>query len=497
MNKKALVISIITTFFYALVTLNTVLHHEVWADEAQVWMLCKNLSIPELFNHLKNEGHPIFFYLLTMPFAKLFPDIIFMKLICWLFMSASVFLLMYFSLFKIYTKLAIILSAGFIYFFPVLARGYSIIPFLIFMAAILYSKQKEHPILYALNIVLLTNTHVIMSVLCFCLTINFIYETVRINIKSKSYNEIKKYVLPILIMLLGFLATILILCHTTSSNICINIKTEDFFETAKRVISLFFLNSVNYSQDYDKILPSTPLEALGVSTIIISYILLFKNLFSYDKKLFGIALSSIGFQLCIYIFAYNAHIYTNRLFCAHIILVFCFWLLLQNKPQNFLKEKTINILISLLFLATIYNGINYTNLDLKLEYSGSKGTAEFIKKNIPSDNSIILADIEAFSIAVAYYLHENPTLYSVKRNKIMKHVIWDKENQSLLSNEDWIKKAQYYNEIEKKNVYALVPYLSKKNELNNIYPKHFQLLYESKINIETREGHRLYKYIGD
>ena len=80
-NKKQLIFDFVITIIYALLTLNTVLHHELWADEAQVWLLCKNLSIPELYNHLKNEGHPILFYLLVMPFAKMFSNIIYMIII--------------------------------------------------------------------------------------------------------------------------------------------------------------------------------------------------------------------------------------------------------------------------------------------------------------------------------------------------------------------------------------------------------------------------------
>ena len=43
MNKK-LLFSIIFTLIYALITLIVVLRHEIWADEAQVWMLSKYLS---------------------------------------------------------------------------------------------------------------------------------------------------------------------------------------------------------------------------------------------------------------------------------------------------------------------------------------------------------------------------------------------------------------------------------------------------------------------
>ena len=68
-NKREVIVNILLTILYALFTLMIVLHHEIWADEAQVWLLCKNLSVFELFKHLVQEGHPSLFYLLMMPFA--------------------------------------------------------------------------------------------------------------------------------------------------------------------------------------------------------------------------------------------------------------------------------------------------------------------------------------------------------------------------------------------------------------------------------------------
>ena len=62
-SKKTLFKNIICTILYAVFTLIIVLHHETWADEAQVWLLAKHLSIFDfsLFKHLVNEGHPSFF----------------------------------------------------------------------------------------------------------------------------------------------------------------------------------------------------------------------------------------------------------------------------------------------------------------------------------------------------------------------------------------------------------------------------------------------------
>ena len=59
-------LNILLVILYALWTLFVVIHHEVWCDEAQVWQICKHLSVLELFKHLVNEGHPAFFYLINI-----------------------------------------------------------------------------------------------------------------------------------------------------------------------------------------------------------------------------------------------------------------------------------------------------------------------------------------------------------------------------------------------------------------------------------------------
>ena len=140
MNKT--VKSIIIALVYALFTLFLVLHHEIWRDEAQVWLLVKYSNLPQLFERLINEGHPPLFYLINMLFQKIGLSILSMQLFCWLSSVLGVFLLFRYSPFKWWVNLSIVLSAGFIYDFPVIARGYSLLPFLVFSAAALYSKAK-------------------------------------------------------------------------------------------------------------------------------------------------------------------------------------------------------------------------------------------------------------------------------------------------------------------------------------------------------------------
>ena len=499
MNKK-LLFSIIFTLIYALITLIVVLRHEIWADEAQVWMLSKYLSIPELINHLHNEGHPSLMYLITMPFAKYFSNIIFMQLICWCAMCFAVFLLMYKSPFPLIVKLAICSSAGFLYFLPVIARSYSLIPILIFLAAMLYSNKKENPILYAISLFFLANTHAIMFGFVFVLFSLFIYEI----IKEKDYK--KENIISILIIFLGLLCVILQLHNTTSNNIYITFNQKNLLLNFIKVPVFFFINAYNKMILLQKSLITPILDIFAILTLVTTFIILFINLYLNNKKLFLICSIGITFQFAIYILTYSSNIYITRIFSAFIILIFCFWILYQqeNFKQNskICNKRITTILLSLFFFLTIQNGINYWIWDYKYNYAGAKETAEFIKQNI-DNNSNLLIDNEAYMISLAYYLREDYKLISICRDKILNYVIWDKINQQRFTNKAWKSYCQILSERGINNIYLVRSYADEQDprkriiKIENEYGTNFKLIFSSSPAIEPNEGYRIYKYIKD
>ncbi len=323
MNKK-LVVSVVLTIIYAVITLIAVLHHEIWADEAQVWQLCKYLSLPELFNHLHNEGHPSLFYLLVMPFAKLSSNIIYMQLICWLTMCIAVFLLIYKSPFANIVKFAIITSAGFLYFLPVVARNYSIIPVLIFLAAILYTKQKEHPVIYALIIALIANTHAIMLGFSGIMFLVFLYDNFK-ELKNK------KIIISIALMLLGIIACVLQIYDTAGNNIYITFNTTHLLSKIVYTFLNFFAYSFLYGiKQGNNVIPL--FAKIMISIMALCFIYIHWALLRKSKKLFIIAIFSFLFQMSIYIFLYGASdtIYVTKIFSYYVIMVFCVWLFMKT-----------------------------------------------------------------------------------------------------------------------------------------------------------------------
>ena len=497
-DKKILLKNIFFTILYAIFTLILVLHHEIWADEAQVWMLAKYLSIPELFKHLVNEGHPSLFYLLMMPFAKTGMSIFCMQFVCWISTVISVFLLLQYSPFSKGAKLAIITSAGFLYFFPVLARTYSVLPMLVFFTAILYPKSEKHPFLYSTILFITANIHVIMLGFVGILGCIFAYDNIIKPWKQLQKTEKQKYISAVFIVFLGMFLVWLQLHGTTSSNAFIKYDFGNIISNTFSVTTKFFVDAYDarFSDTFEYLTISNTIFCILIVSIIL-YITLFVILFKTNKKMFLIALCGVGFQFVVYILAYNYCVYVSRIFCAHIIVLFALWYVMNDKNTTEKTKKVINITLILFLIITLFNGIKYSLWDMLYNYSAAKPTAEFVEKNINKENSIIITDNIPYCMSLIYYLDGKYDIYSALTKKSIKYIVWDKTMYHFLSEEGWDDYMQYMKTVDKefltKKLYVVLPTFQKYMfDVNNL--KNFKKIYESKDTVLKFEGYRIYEY---
>ena len=94
--------------------------HELWRDEANVWLIARDLSPIQLFREIRYQGHPCLWYLLVMPFAKLgFP----FKTICalsFIVMAFGAGIFTFRAPFHPITKFVCLLSPIFSYYYSLM-----------------------------------------------------------------------------------------------------------------------------------------------------------------------------------------------------------------------------------------------------------------------------------------------------------------------------------------------------------------------------------------
>jgi hypothetical protein len=133
--------------------------HEPWRDEAQAWLLARDLSIPQLLLHnLRYEGHPGLWYLILWGPAHLHVAYAALGWIAAGIAAAGTYVLLRLAPFPFYLRAALPFTFFLAYQFAVVARSYVLFPLLCFLIAHVY--RESRPVTMAVLLGLLANVSV-------------------------------------------------------------------------------------------------------------------------------------------------------------------------------------------------------------------------------------------------------------------------------------------------------------------------------------------------
>lgn len=144
---------------YAAAVLFVTLHHEPWRDEADVWLVARDASVPELFRWASHGGSPVLWYLLVKPLAAALPyisqNLLHVAVAC-----GSAWLLLVLSPFTRVTRLLLLAGYYFSYEYAVISRPYAIGILLAFAAVAVDRKWPDRTLAFCTAVALLANTSV-------------------------------------------------------------------------------------------------------------------------------------------------------------------------------------------------------------------------------------------------------------------------------------------------------------------------------------------------
>lgn len=145
--------------YIALVVFTTA-HHEPWRDEAQAWLIARDLPLPDLFAQMAYEGSPALWHLLLVPFAKLGAPYAWEAAIHVVLAVAAVGLLLARAPFPLWLKALLAFSFYLSYEYAAVARNYNLSLLLLCGLAVLHATRLTRPWAYAVLVALLSNTNV-------------------------------------------------------------------------------------------------------------------------------------------------------------------------------------------------------------------------------------------------------------------------------------------------------------------------------------------------
>lgn len=159
-------LAIALTCVYALIHIFMLFRHEMWRDEAYVWVMVKNASVGEIFSMLPVVGHPCLWFVYLLPFAKLGLPFECLGILSAVPMIAAVYIFMSDEEVSWPVKTVCLGSSVFFFYNTVVARPYCLSVLMIVLLMRFWKSRREHALRYCIAAVLLSWTHVIFAGFC-------------------------------------------------------------------------------------------------------------------------------------------------------------------------------------------------------------------------------------------------------------------------------------------------------------------------------------------
>ncbi len=204
----------VALLLYSGVVLFTVRYHEKWSDEAQAWLIARDLDLKTIwFHELRYEGSPGLWHTILwvaqhwfhLPYAAL-------GYIGVAFAIAGSAVLIYKSPFPWFLRWPLAFTYFLIYQYAVIARPYTLLALLCFVAAACF-KDTEHPVRMTVVLVIMANLTVHGAIIAGCLGLGYLFEAIKRRRELKSSTR-TQYVICVVVMALTFLFLFAILKPT-------------------------------------------------------------------------------------------------------------------------------------------------------------------------------------------------------------------------------------------------------------------------------------------
>lgn len=170
----------LTVAFFAVCAFTT-LHHQMWRDELQAWMLARDsASLPALFRELKYEGHPGLWYVLLFFLTRFTHAPEAMQALHVGIATAGACVVARFSPFTKLQRGLLVFGYFSLFEYGAISRNYGLGMLLTFVLCAVWRRQWRRPIVPALVLVAMahTNIYTFILALAFCVsaTMRFVFD---------------------------------------------------------------------------------------------------------------------------------------------------------------------------------------------------------------------------------------------------------------------------------------------------------------------------------
>lgn len=366
---------------YSVLILYATTNHEPWRDEAQSWLIARDLSFTQIFAYLPYEGHPPLLYLLLMPFAKMGVPYGYIGFIHSAIAIAFAWVLLFKNKLNPLLTITLLFSYYFTFEYAVIARNYSMIALLLAIIGALYPKRFEKPFLYAAVVFLLFQTNILAFTAAVAIGAIFFFEMIqRRDFKAKS-------LLALGIMIAGGLFTLALLLKGGLEN-----GLTRAAESPSTALLDAFGNALLLNKE-------------NGSLALLLYVVI---AFSFIRKPYALLFTVISVAGFSYLVAYKfqgtvRHHGILLIFLLGAFIIASFYKSIQSlEKYKWLDWLGVGVL-SLLLLSQDVRALDFIQEDSEKNFTDAKNAADFIMRSGLDKYTIVGHRSYAASAVVPYF----------------------------------------------------------------------------------------------
>ncbi len=165
--KKTELTAFITFVFLSILG---ILHHELWLDEIQRWLLVRDSnSISELLINKRYEGHPSLWYFILYGLKHLTSQPMAMQLVHAALASTTAFLILRYAPFERWMKILFVFGYFPFFEYNIMSANYALVFMGLILFCVLYCQRNMHLLVFGLVLGLMANAHILGLIASFAL----------------------------------------------------------------------------------------------------------------------------------------------------------------------------------------------------------------------------------------------------------------------------------------------------------------------------------------
>ncbi|MEK6614916.1 MAG: hypothetical protein AABZ32_02220 [Bacteroidota bacterium] len=378
---------IISYVIYCSITFFGIVFHEPGRDEAQFWLMARDMNLPDMFSYLSVKGHPGLWHFLLFPLVKTGMPYFSMSVLHWLIGAGAVYLFLFYSPFSKTMKVLFVFSYYMVFLYIIEARNYNLTIAILFLIASVYNQRYNHRMLFSLLVFLLFNSNIHSFGAASALVFIYVMD-------ANASGKIKQAAVPAFIMIVG--AVLAFIQVLPSEHLHPNALIKTHILPPLNIDSIWtILTGIQHA--FIPVLPEY--EELKVTLLFLFFFLLLFILFLQKKSVFIFLMLSSLWLFYIFSAKYSAEWRHSGLLL--IFIVFALWIDSFYRPaKNQYSERMIRYLnfsfiesafklfLGFCLAINVVFGLRSLQKEFLYSYSGAQETAKFIHTHFPAGTDI-------------------------------------------------------------------------------------------------------------